>query len=725
LILCQDNDSWDTGSGGAKATAMVTFGPGETPVKCRRARSCCKGCHACERIDPALRTAVRFELDPAALSMVLAAQVETHQREGNTPEENVATGNKCQGGPVMRAKPHGTSNDHQYFIACSGWMPKFKENHRTLTIPDHVNENLLAKVMAGQPLTDDPDKDTPPCSLIVHPHIGLKRRRCPHAHIVNGVQVQSRILNSPCPATRSIYVPIDSPIRKVLIVHNETGHNHPVPPLTKVTFELKDTWRECIEENRVLGATVSKIDNAQSTKTILGRKTPAEYAPALQNTRVKRDILHAAKRAKYPAGLDVAILPLLLADLKKPLDEHYIHKYITRPEDGGIIIITAVPYLLRLLDNPGVTSFDGDATFKRVEGEMNEWELSIFAKFVQRAASLVRAYINRASADFFEMLFDELQRVKIMITGKPLGIQKFVPGGNLLAVNFDMEPAQVIGFCRSVLKHSNPEYSGIPKDTPPDKIAPYFIKICWRHGKEPVNDFKSLVSAGNFDRLRDFVYIDSKEALDSFSAFVYEDFGLVVHLYSNSCSTELRLLDWWRHKEMHEWIIPCIVKSQSFIPADVWDCTPSMTNTNEAQHHWTNLQTGIKLSPVEALERAREVDERVSQEIQTSLRTGALINPNNYYVDRMGRSVQCHSSNSRRKRELREAADATHQLQLQIDVEAKKRRESTVLTKSLREQLKAAKGTSGKRGKSDKAGPLLSASSSGRVTTARGSSGKS
>jgi hypothetical protein len=54
---------------------------------------------------------------------------------------------------------------------------------------------------------------------------------------------------------------------------------------------------------------------------------------------------------------------------------------------------------------------------------------------------------------------------------------------------------------------------------------------------------------------------------------------------------------------MHEWIIPCIVKSQSLIPAEVWDATPSTTNTNEAQHHWTNSLAGIKLTPVEALER--------------------------------------------------------------------------------------------------------------------------
>lgn len=33
-------------------------------------------------------------------------------------------------------------------------------------------------------------------------------------------------------------------------------------------------------------------------------------------------------------------------------------------------------------------------------------------------------------------------------------------------------------------------------------------------------DFKSLVSAEDYQRLMDFVYIDSKESLDSFSNFV-------------------------------------------------------------------------------------------------------------------------------------------------------------------------------------------------------------
>ncbi|KAJ6579376.1 hypothetical protein B0H10DRAFT_1745326, partial [Mycena sp. CBHHK59/15] len=429
-------------------------------------------------------------------------------------------------------------------------------------------------------------------------------------------------------------------------------HNHPMPALTKLSFGLKDTYRGCIKSYGVLGATVAKIDNAQSTKMLLDGKTPSAYAPPLHNKRVKRDILHAEKLEEYPNGLGVDAIYLMYKaeTLTKPLPERYIHSYIEMKK-GEIIILTFVPYLLKLLDDPRVTSFDGDTTYKGIEGKLNEWELTIFAKVVQRG-----------SADFFEILFDELQRIKREVTGKPLPFKRFVPDGNLLVTNVDMDTAQVIGLGCSALKFSDPEYSGIPKDTPPEQLPPEFIKVCWRHGKEPVHDFRSLVSPPDFARLDNFVYIDSKESLDAFSSFVY---GL-----------------------------------GSKLPADVWDATPSTTNTNEAQHHWTNSLTGIKLTPVEALESRRKVDHDVADEIRMSLKTGILPNPNNELSHRMARNTQRHSSAMRKANESREAADISAELRLQIEAEAEKRRASNLATKSLKAQLKATKEASGKRGKS-------------------------
>ncbi|KAJ6553788.1 hypothetical protein DFH09DRAFT_1495357 [Mycena vulgaris] len=414
------------------------------------------------------------------------------------------------------------------------------------------------------------------------------------------------------------------------------------------------TLTKCVKASGYVGATVAKVDNAPSNKLILKGKTPVAFLAALSSERVKRDLVREVKSEHFPAGLtEAGAFQLYYNGLTKPLPERYIHGYLTMPV-GGICILTCVPYLLKLLDDPGVIAFDGDSTYKRIAGSMNEWELTVFVKAVLRATSVVRAYINRASAKSFEDMFDEVQRVKLMVTGKPMPLKRFVPGGNLQVVNADMDASQVLGICTSVMKHNVPEYSGISNDTLPEKVAPYFIKICWRHSKEPVHDFRSLVSSTDYERLLDFVYIDSKQNLDSFSAFV-QRLGVK------------KIQDWWAHKEMHEWIISCLVKSQSLIPADVWDSTLSTTNTNETQHHWTNTRTGIKLPVVEAIESAYVVDQQVADEIESSLRTGILTNLHNEVAHRMAR-------NSSRQFKIAQKAP---------------RRQSSARSKDLNEQLKA------------------------------------
>ncbi|KAJ7466216.1 hypothetical protein B0H11DRAFT_2197634 [Mycena galericulata] len=137
---------------------------------------------------------------------------------------------------------------------------------------------------------------------------------------------------------------------------------------------------------------------------------------------------------------------------------------------------------------------------------------------------------------------------------------------------------RVIGFCCSVMKYHDPKYSGIPNDTPPEEVAPELIKTLWIGGSI------KKYTTGSF---------------------------------------------------------PVSLNPSARIPADVWDSTPSMTNTNKVQYHLTNSLTGIKLPPEEALERrvnyhkslfiaeyytVHKVDMNITREIQMSLQTGILSN---------------------------------------------------------------------------------------------------
>ncbi|KAJ7822773.1 hypothetical protein B0H13DRAFT_1737629 [Mycena leptocephala] len=702
-----DNDSWtNEGSGGGASKAQLLFVSGEPLIQCRRSGSTCRGDFACEKINPALRTAERFELDPASRRLKPAGVIMTAKCKAID-----SNGNKCQGAPILRAKPEvfssfnphipslnanqGPSRGHHYFVGCSGCVPGFSKGHQSHSIPDNCGEQMVAKSLANQPLSDDSEKDTESCSKLVHPNIGLRQHFCSHVHIVGGKAVRSRIEQTPCFAKRNIYVPLDTSIRKVIIVTNGTGHNHPMPPLAKQTLGGREIWKKCVTASGIVGATAAKVENAPSTPLILGGKI------ALQSKRVKRDIIRGMKSEQSPLGLDkTGLFHIYLNNLTKPLPERYIHGYITT-DGGGVGVVTFVPYLLKLLDDPGVISFDGDTTYKRINGKMNEWELTIFVKIALRyafliSASIVRAYINRGSTDFFELLFDELQHVKLIITGRPMPLKCFVKGGNIRVMNSDMDGAKALyTMIRSIAAF---------RTTPPEQVAWEFVKICWRHAKEPVHDFRSLVSEADHARPRDFAYIDSKEKLDEFSAFVV---GLG-NLFS---------IDWWAHKEMHRWIIPCLVRSQSHIPNDIWDTTPSTTNTNEAQHAWTNSMTGIGLSLVEAVETTCQLDRKVADEIELTLRTGIFSNPNNEQSHRVARSSTRQSTRARHARELDELAAATKEISDKLEMELEKRRESNATSKDLRKQLQFIKGKGG-GSRRDNSSSLVAASSSGRVKSA-------
>ncbi|KAF8164446.1 hypothetical protein K438DRAFT_1984596 [Mycena galopus ATCC 62051] len=265
LIKNHDNDSWKSdGSGTGSDKPNIRFDPGQPTIECRRPRMGCKGCYACERID-------RYELDPASRDAIFSAQQETRQREGTTAEDVTAgffdivdkrcpavdsAGKPCQGRPKLMSKKE-INRGHNFWVACDGWRKDFKENHRTYSISDYVNEKMLIKLFAGEPIADGTLKDTPPCTMIVPSRTGLKQKNCPHTHIVDGhVVTRSATKRYLCQVKRTTYVPEDPSIRKALLVHTpHVPHRHPMPALGKISLDLKDKYETCVETVGCVGAT--------------------------------------------------------------------------------------------------------------------------------------------------------------------------------------------------------------------------------------------------------------------------------------------------------------------------------------------------------------------------------------------------------------------------------------------------------------------------------------
>ncbi|KAJ6620468.1 hypothetical protein B0H10DRAFT_2215985 [Mycena sp. CBHHK59/15] len=168
--------------------------------------------------------------------------------------------------------------------------------------------------------------------------------------------------------------------------------------------------------------------------------------------------------------------------------ESYIHRFQHTP-DGGLIIFTCFISLLALLDDSGVKAFEDDTTLNASKG-------------ISMTITLARAYINRSDTKFVELLFDMFREIKIEATGRDIGFAHFMPFGNLLVMNADMEAAQALRAARSFMKTNIPSFSSITT-LDPHLFATFFIKFCGSHAKCPLPDFKSLISADDFKRLKD------------------------------------------------------------------------------------------------------------------------------------------------------------------------------------------------------------------------------
>ncbi|KAJ6613211.1 hypothetical protein B0H10DRAFT_1951617 [Mycena sp. CBHHK59/15] len=137
--------------------------------------------------------------------------------------------------------------------------------------------------------------------------------------------------------------------------------------------------------------------------------------------------------------------------------------------------------------------------------------------------------------------------------------------------------------------------------------------------------------------------------------------------------------------------------------AEDWDKTPSTTNTGEAKHHWTNSCTGIKLSLVEAIETctsililywARKVDKEVAHEIETSLKSGVLLNEQNETYHRMARSSQCQSSAMCKAHKSNELYEEHTRIESEIKAAKEAWKQVVAQLKTLSAELKSMKESS-------------------------------
>ncbi|KAL0057171.1 hypothetical protein AAF712_016196 [Marasmius tenuissimus] len=685
VIKNSDLDSWRGNTGVAhsgKNDATVTFAPGEAPVRCRASGLACAGTWACERVDQSLLNVERYGLDTAARDRLIAAQEATRACQGSTPEMMAATylnvlyGRTCKYKDMQRARCKGRfvlrqARSGAFFMGCDLAEGLDKRRHTSFPIDSAVDIDVLKRLLACKDL--GMTKNTPPCSNVQVPSTGGKLKYCPYAHIVEGKYLgPARMVQHPCPVKRTIYVPLGvNNERRALVFHKDIPHNHAVPLQHRLTFEAEQLYRELIRAVGVVGATVMKVDHAASSSVLLGGKSAAQHAPALQFKRIKQNLISQEKTKRFPAGLDLTgVYKLFLEDQELPENERYLHRFINT-DKGGVLIATCIVDNLALIHE--VTSFEADTTFKRTL-TLHELEFGFFHRGLERAMTFARFYLNRQDTYHFTLAYDTLQDLVATLTHRPLAFIRFHRGGNLSGVSGDMEVAHLIGLATSLLRTIDVEYFGHDVKTP-EELLPFMVRLCMVHVKRAMLDFQSMVTPAQFTQIMSLFSVKSDEELEAYSDDVY-------------AIENPKVTAWWKHKRDSSWILRCILRFKSHMHPKDWDATAATTNTGKSQILIAALGNFLHCFSTRALDKKRADSVRITRS------TGNLENKNASLQARVARSLQRTNASRERASDVARRTMAKDDLKKKIDAEQELRRRSAALTKSLHAALSAPSSSS-------------------------------
>lgn len=185
-------------------------------------------------------------------------------------------------------------------------------------------------------------------------------------------------------------------------------------------------------------------------------------------------------------------------DLKtlKPEERYIWHLRM----DGNIKVVVTAHHILVALVH-GARYLVCDYTFKRTNGELNEWEVAIwhgalnereliiifvawFKPFtnIMSGVTVARVYSNSATKEAFGYIWEGFFNAVKTATGKGIKFKAFDDSGNIQCVILDMEAAQVQGLGAAItqMKMNNPSISQIT-EVEPDVLVQYLVKLCCVH----------------------------------------------------------------------------------------------------------------------------------------------------------------------------------------------------------------------------------------------------
>ncbi|KAG2004393.1 hypothetical protein CC2G_002954 [Coprinopsis cinerea AmutBmut pab1-1] len=356
-----------------------------------------------------------------------------------------------------------------------------------------------------------------------------------------------------------------------------------------------------------------------------------------------------------------------------PTGQRYIHSVVGQSEFK--LVVTMLQSLVK--DIHKANSLEMDFSFKRVYGEMNEWDVAGFLPDRNKRVTFAHLYCNRATKEAFTTLFNELWRVIREVTGSVLKFKVFFPedpAALLLCIRLDAEAPQAQGLAASLVTYQALYVKEPPKDLPKDPmdLLLHVLKICYVHFERNISKLEAELTHDELQRLKGFKGLSSQQEIDDWHTFA-------------SGLSGARSKAWYQHKKAHPWILPACNKFLSPINDEDWDLTPTNTNLVEGGHAEVNRETDTGLPLLLAIRSAQEYDRKVAHNMELSRKNAISENRWNTAKHREAANI------ARRKSQHKKLTTKNAHLQEYFDLQERLHALNLQRTESL-ERSKALEG---------------------------------
>ncbi|GBC18049.2 hypothetical protein GLOIN_2v1545568 [Rhizophagus irregularis DAOM 181602=DAOM 197198] len=506
------------GSGGTTNIQECPFFGG-IPVKKNQRK--CQGIKFCQFTDPELVNQEHCSVDFDSEIF----QHYTQQNNNNTKEAKTYTlflaakdtpcnfkkdNIPCNGGPHIGRITNYQTNIVSYFIGCN----KYKQGdkwHRYIKIKqDEVDISLLQSLFTGSASV----QDTVKCSMILSK--SCKRKKCDMPHTHNGTIVRGEIIDKPCQVRFIKFIPYDIVKCPFVALVCVGTHNHPPPAPERIPSGIKNNLESLITQ------AIQQDDNVTSRSILSGN-----------------------------------LLNLI----------NYVRK-IDLYSNNGQVIITC------MLDNQAkklitLDYFQIDVSFKRVKGEINEFEINTYDSKHHLILSFCRIFTNVFTAEGYHRLFSSLFQI--------------------------IREAKGLGLALHDLDHEKSWETHLT----------FILKTCLVHFER--NLFHKTFTISTKNLIRQIPNATSKEQVHD--------------LLQQIEDTNDEGIKEWLNYYRQSYVLSSLNKYVSNVDHEIWNKSGSDTNNAEAAHSMANRE-GKQLKLLSAILKGKRYDARCYTTIEVHDKNG-------------------------------------------------------------------------------------------------------